>query len=310
MRSTVTIGTRGSQLAKTQTGHVADMIRKEFPDLEVNTQIITTKGDVILDKPLAEIGGKGLFTLELETALRDGSIDLAIHSLKDLPTDDPDGLVIAAMPKRVTPNDALVCAKWDSIDALPEGAKVGTSSLRRKAQLLAHRPDLVVEDLRGNVDTRCRKVLEEGLYDAAILAAAGLERIEKSDVIAQLLPTDIMLPAASQGVLGIQTRADDAELIKMLDAIHHKQTWWEATAERSLLEGLGGGCQVPIGALASLDGPKPTLRACVFSLDGQRGIRTAFAANEGDLPDPIAVGRNLANEILAGDAKEIIEGLS
>jgi len=310
MRSSITIGTRGSQLAKTQTGHVADMIRTAHPGLEVNTKIITTKGDVILDKPLAEIGGKGLFTLELETELRDGSIDLAVHSLKDLPTDDPDGLTIAAMPERVTPNDVLVCGKWAAIYELPENAIVGTSSLRRKAQLLAHRPDLDVRDLRGNVDTRCRKVLEDGEYDAAILAAAGLERIDRADAIAQVIPAEIMLPAASQGVLGIQTRADDDELIGMLAAIHHDQTWWEATAERALLEGLGGGCQVPIGALASLNETHPVLEACVYSLDGQRGLRTALKASPGDRPDPSEFGRQLADSILEGEGKEIIAELN
>ncbi len=306
MRPSITIGTRGSQLAKTQTGHVADMIRKAFPELEVNTQIITTKGDVILDKPLSEIGGKGLFTLELETALRDGSIDLAIHSLKDLPTDDPEGLVIAAMPKRATPNDALVCRKWDSIESLPHGAVVGTSSLRRKAQLLAIRPDLDIRDLRGNIDTRCKKVLEDNLYDAAILAAAGLERINKTDVIAQILPPETMLPAASQGVLGVQTRADDSELREALSVIHDQATWAEATAERTLLAGLGGGCQVPIGALAHHDGDELILNSCVCSLDGQAICRTELS---GDASDPEKLGQQSAAYLLANGAEAIVAEL-
>jgi len=307
MRDRIVIGTRGSLLARTQTGQVADMIRAAHPGLEVVIQIITTKGDVILDKPLAEIGGKGLFTLELETALRDGSIDLAIHSLKDLPTDDPDGLTTAAMPKRVTPNDALVCAKWDTLDALPQGAIVGTSSLRRKGQLLAIRPDLDVRDLRGNVDTRCRKVLQDGEYDAAILACAGLERIGRQDAIAQVLPPEIMLPAASQGVLGIQIREDDAELLEVLDAIDHPATRAEAVAERALLAGLGGGCQVPIGALAhaATDG-ELTLQGCVCSLDGRKMFRTEIF---GTCDDPTTLGQQGAEHLLSNGADEVVAEL-
>jgi hydroxymethylbilane synthase len=210
------------------------------------------------------------------------------------------------MPKRVTPNDALVCSKWDTLDSLPEGAVVGTSSLRRKAQLLAIRPDFDIRDLRGNVDTRCRKVLEEHLYDAAILAAAGLQRIDKADVIAQILSAKTMLPAASQGVLGVQTRSDDSELRDALSAIHDTATWAEATAERTLLAGLGGGCQVPIGALAHHDGDELVLDSCVCSLDGQVMYRTEMS---GYASQPEDLGQRSAEYLLANGAEAIVAEL-
>lgn len=303
MRSSLTIGSRGSKLALTQTNQVADMICAAVPGAEVEIQVITTKGDVILDKPLAEISGKGLFTEELETALRDGSIDLAVHSLKDLPTDNPDGLTIAASPPRVTPNDALVCTKYASLKDLPAGATVGTSSLRRKAQLLAINPHLDIRDIRGNIDTRMGKVTESGELDAVILACAGLERIDRADLIAEVISPDLMLPAASQGVLGIQTRADDTELIDALATIHDTNTHAEATAERTLLAGLGGGCQVPIGALAKVEGDSLTLNACVCSLDGKTFLRVTLT---GSSQEPEALGKQAADDLLGQGAVAII----
>lgn len=302
MRPKLTIGSRGSKLALTQTNQVADMIRAAIPGVEVDITIISTRGDRILDKPLAEIGGKGLFTEELEAALRDGTIDLAVHSLKDLPTDDPEGLCIAASPKRVTPNDALV-SKYDSLKALPAGATVGTSSLRRKAQLLALNPELNIVDIRGNIDTRMGKVTETAELDAVILACAGLERIDRADVITEVIAPEDMLPAASQGVLGIQTRADDTELRQALEAIHDSATYAEALAERTLLAGLGGGCQVPIGALAKVEGDTITLEACVCSLDGLTILRSTLAGT----PDSAqALGQQAAQDLLAQGADAIV----
>lgn len=284
MSETLTIGTRGSQLALTQTGHVAEMIKAASPGLEIHIEKITTKGDRILDAPLSRIGGKGLFTKEIETALLEGTIDLAIHSLKDLPTELPEGLCIGAMPPRATPNDGLVCAKWNSLDDLPDGAKVGTSSLRRKSQLLAARPGLDIVDLRGNIDTRLTRVTD-GVIDAAILACAGLERIGRADAIAQVLPPEIMLPAVGQGALAIETREGDAAVLDLLVKINDPKAQVETAAERALLMALGGGCQVPIGALARLEGDELTLKACVCSLDGKRiilreatGLRSAADA--------------------------------
>lgn len=303
MRSSLVIGSRGSKLALTQTNQVADMIRAAVPGIEVEIQIISTKGDRILDKPLAEIGGKGLFTEELETALREGTIDLAVHSLKDLPTDDPEGLVIGASPSRRTPNDALVCTKYASLKELPAGATVGTSSLRRKAQLLAMNPDLNIVDIRGNIDTRMGKVTESGELDAVILACAGLERIDRADVITEVIAPELMLPAASQGVLGIQTRADDAELLEALSSIHDADTHAEATAERTLLAGLGGGCQVPIGALAKVEGDTLTMNACVCSLDGKTILRVTVS---GSTDTSEALGKQAAQALLDQGADAII----
>lgn len=304
MRSSLTIGSRGSKLALTQTNQVADMIREAIPGVEVDIKIISTKGDRILDKPLAEIGGKGLFTEELEAELRAGTIDLAVHSLKDLPTDDPEGLTIGASPKRVTPNDALVCAKYSSLNELPSGATVGTSSLRRKAQLLAINPDLKIIDIRGNIDTRMGKVTKSGELDAVILACAGLERIDRGDVIAEVISPELMLPAASQGVLGIQTRANDTELLEALSSIHDPNTHAEATAERTLLAGLGGGCQVPIGALAKVEDGTLTMNACVCSLDGNTFLRVTVT---GSSDSAESLGKQGAQELLEQGAGAIIE---
>lgn len=307
MRKRIVIGSRGSKLALTQTNQIADLLRAALPGLDVDVEVLSTRGDRILDKPLSEIGGKGLFTEELEAALRESTIDLAVHSLKDLPTDEPAGLIVAAVPKRVTPNDALVCAKWTDLDALPDGTRVGTSSLRRKAQLLAKKPGLEIVDLRGNVDTRIGKVLETGEVDAAILACAGLERIGRADVIAQVLPSEVMLSAPGQGALGIQARADDAELLELLEKINDASAQAETTAERTMLAALGGGCQVPIGALAQTDGDALTLRGCVCSLDGGTVLRAEASGATGDAA---SVGREAADALLAAGADAIVSELA
>ncbi len=303
MRARVVIGSRGSQLALAQTHLVADMLRARQAGLEVAVQIISTKGDQSIDRPLAEIGGKGLFTAELEEALRAGTIDLAVHSLKDLPTEEPEGLCLAATPARMTPNDAFVAREAESFATLPNGARVGTSSLRRKAQLRGVRPDLEVVDLRGNVDTRLAKVFERNEVDAAILACAGLERLGRGEAIAELLHRDVMLPAPGQGALGIQARADDEDLLQLLAQVDDAAARAETTAERALLAGLGGGCQVPIGALAESADDMLSLFGCVARIDGTRILRTELA---GPAAEAAALGREAAERLLADGAQAIV----
>lgn len=294
------IGTRGSELALWQTNHIADRLRALVPGIEVEIEIISTKGDRIRDVPLAKIGGKGLFTQELEAALLDRRADLAVHSLKDVPTEFPAGLMLAAIPERENPCDALVTADGCGIDALPSRARVGTSSLRRKVQLLARRPDLQIVDLRGNVPTRLRKLHDEGL-DAIVLATAGLKRLGLDGHISQILDHTIMLPAVGQGALGIEARSDDAVVLDILAALSDPDTVAATTAERSLLAGMGGGCQVPIGALARVEEGVLVLHACVCSLDGKTVIRCRV---EGALSDAEAIGLDAAKRLRAegGDA--------
>ncbi len=286
MRDRVVIGSRGSKLALWQTNHIADLLRAAAPGLAVEIEVISTRGDRILDRPLPEIGGKGVFTEELERALRDESIDLAVHSLKDLPVQEPDGLTLGAIPKRAAALDALVARNAGSLDDLPGGAMVGTSSLRRKMQLLARRPDLTIVDLRGNVETRIAKVHDRRELDAAVLAAAGLERLGLGNVIAEVLPPGVMLPAPGQGALAVQCRVDADDLLELLAALDHGETRAEVNAERALLQGLGGGCSAPIGAYAE---PHPEdgvhLWCGVFGEPGRRSVKTAVKST--DRKDPL-----------------------
>jgi len=306
MSKKLTIGSRGSELALTQSRYVAGIIQAATPGTEVDVEVFSTRGDEILSKPLAEIGGKGLFTEELEAALLESRIDLAVHSLKDLPTEEPEGLCIAATPTRATPNDALVSTKFARLADLPPGAVVGTSSLRRKAQLIAVQPGLNIVDLRGNVGTRVKRVTE-GDLDAAILACAGLERIGLTDVIAEVLAPEVMLPAAGQGALGIQTRADDADLLEILAKLNDGATHAEVAAERALLAALGGGCQVPIGALAKVAGDSLHLRGCVCSLDGERLFRTEIS---GSITDAATLGQQAADALLREGAQAVIADIA
>ncbi|WP_296918945.1 hydroxymethylbilane synthase, partial [uncultured Megasphaera sp.] len=246
MKRKLTIGTRKSALALWQAEYIKKALEGYDPELTVTLEHIVTKGDKILDVPLARIGGKGLFTTELESRLLAGTIDLAVHSLKDLPADLPDGLCLAAVTARSHVHDAFVSNRYAALDALPQGACVGTSSLRRRAQLLARRPDLTVRDLRGNVDTRLKK-LDDGEYDAIILAEAGLTRLGLTDRITQLLPTDTMIPAVGQGALAIETRADDDDLKQALSFLCDEETTAATTAERTFLAAINGSCQVPVG---------------------------------------------------------------
>lgn len=295
------IGSRGSKLALWQAEWVK--ARLEEAGHSCTIEIIKTTGDKILDVPLAKIGGKGLFTKEIEEALLDGRIDLAVHSLKDLPTELPPGLALACIPQREDPRDAMV---GSTLADLAPGARVGTSSLRRAAQLRALRPDLKILDIRGNVDTRLRKQ-QEGQYDALVMASAGLTRLGLSQHIAEYLDPASFLPAVAQGALAIETRADKGPAWQACQALHDASAGVEATAERALLAGLGGGCQVPLGANAVLNGAELLLRAAVVSPDGQRLVRKQIA---GSADDAAALGEALAREFLQSEAREIIEALA
>jgi len=264
-----------------------------------------TTGDKILDVPLARIGGKGLFTKEIENAMLNGEIDLAVHSLKDMPTQLPSGLLLAAITERVDPGDALISPKYGVIDNLPNGAKVGTSSLRRKAQLLQYRPDLTINDLRGNVDTRLKKMETEGL-DAIILAVAGLKRLGWQDLITQILPHDICLPAVGQGALALEVRTNDLAIRTMLQFLDHQETRWAVEAERAYLAEAEGGCQIPIGVYGYIQEELLVLEAVILSVDGERQIRQAIS---GAPSEAMQLGRTLAQDMLAKGGREILKEL-
>lgn len=303
MRKEIKIGTRASLLAITQSTMIKELIEKQHPGIKVEMVRITTKGDKILDVPLAKVGGKGLFVKELEDALLDGRADLAVHSMKDVPTELPDGLHLGIVTERENPRDAFVSNKYADVLALPQGATVGTSSLRRKSQLAALRPDLVIEDLRGNVDTRLRK-LDEGQYDAIILASAGLNRLGKSDRIASLIEPAQMLPAIGQGALALELRKDDAELLDGISFLNHPATATAVTAERALLIRLEGGCQVPIGAYATTEGETVTLTGLIASIDGKEILKEQMT---GPAADAVAMGTRLAEKLLDMGGREILD---
>ena len=305
MKAVLKIGTRQSLLALWQSNHIAACLRKPYPDCEVVLKKIVTKGDRILDVPLAQIGGKGLFTKEIEEDLLSGEVDLAVHSLKDMPTVLPEGLCLTAITERANVGDAFVSNKYNSFAELPLGAVVGTSSLRRKAQLLAARPDLTIRDLRGNVDTRLRK-LDEGLYDAIILAAAGLERLGHGDRIKAVIPSSVCLPAVGQGALAIECRTNDAEVRQMLDFLNDAPTVYATNAERAFLGLLEGGCQVPIGVHADVEGDKIKIEAIIAALDGSTVLRDTV---EGPASDAVALGQALGRKMLANGGQEILAAI-
>jgi hydroxymethylbilane synthase len=278
----IVIGSRGSQLALWQANHIASLL-----NVETRIEIIKTTGDKIQDVPLSEVGGKGLFTKEIEEALLDHRIDLAVHSLKDMPSELPKGLTLAAIPEREDPRDALIGAP------LKEGARVGTSSLRRSVQLKAMHRKLSIETLRGNLDTRLRK-LDEGQYDTIILAAAGLRRLGWDDRISELIPVDVMIPAVGQGALAIETRADDGEAHKIAHTLEHEASRIAITAERAFLAVFGGGCQVPIGAHATINAQQIHLRAFVSEPDGSNAKRDELTGT-----DPTSLGKKLAERLLS-----------
>ena len=303
----IRLGTRGSALARWQTDHVAALLQAAHPGLSVEVEVITTQGDRVLDKPLPNIGGKGVFTAELEAALRSGQIDYAVHSLKDLPTESPNGLTIGAIPLRADPADVLVSRESFSLKNLPMGAAVGTSSRRRAAQLLHLRPDLRLLDIRGNVDTRIRKALDgAGDYDAILLAYAGLERLGKLDAVTERLSFEEMMPAPGQGALAIQCR-DEAESVNLLATIQHEATTACVNAERAFLAGLGGGCSLPIAAYAEIKEDGLLLRGRVNSPDGRQQIDVR---GEGSISAALEIGDQLAQDALDKGAAALLESLA
>jgi hydroxymethylbilane synthase len=303
VKSNIVIGTRASKLALWQAEYVASLIREIAPGAHVELKRIVTTGDKILDVPLAKIGGKGLFTKELENAMLAGEIDLAVHSLKDVPTELPDGLFLSAILERSDPFDAFVSNRFEDFSSLPEGACVGTSSLRRRAQLLRRRPDLRIEDLRGNIDTRLRK-LDEGQYDAIVLAAAGLKRLGWGDRIAGTFDAKTCLPAVGQGVLAIESREGDEQISLLMQKLDHLPTRWTVTAERSFLAAVQGGCQVPVAVYGSLAEERLQLRALILSLDGKRFVDDCIS---GRPEEALEIGREMASRLMAAGGNEILQ---
>jgi hydroxymethylbilane synthase len=302
------IGSRGSQLALWQANHISALLRAREHEIEI--EIIHTTGDKITDVPLAMVGtkgglGKGIFTKEIEEALAAGRVDLAVHSLKDLPTELPPGFEIAAITERQDPRDAFCSWHYSKIEDLPRNGRVGTSSLRRQAQLKAIRPDLDIHPLRGNVDTRLRK-LEQGEYDAIILASAGLNRLGKTELIKQIIPVDIMCPAAGQGALGIEIREGDSAARHHLEFLNDTAARAATTCERALLNSLGGGCQVPIGAFAEVRDGKLHLEAIVADPDGSKLLRES---RDGSLNNPKQLGNAVGETLLSRGGDKILDAV-
>ncbi|WP_429015869.1 hydroxymethylbilane synthase [Aeromonas hydrophila] len=299
---TLKIATRKSPLALWQANFVKDRLEALYPELQVELVPMSTQGDKILDTPLAKVGGKGLFVKELETAMLEGRADIAVHSMKDVPVEFPEGLGLHTICEREDPRDAFVSNRFGQIDELPQGAVVGTSSLRRQCQLRAARPDLVIRDLRGNVNTRLAK-LDAGEYDAIILAAAGLKRLEMAHRITAFIEPEQSLPANGQGAVGIECRLDDHELHALLAPLEHPETRIRVLTERAMNRALQGGCQVPIGAYALVQGEEVWLRGLVGCPDGSRVIRDEI---RGPLADGEALGHTLAQRLLADGADVIL----
>lgn len=303
--SILRIATRKSKLALWQAEFVKAELEARNPDLTVELVTFTTQGDKILDTPLAKIGGKGLFVKELEVAMLDGRADIAVHSMKDVPMEFPEGLGLEVICEREDPRDAFVSNNFDSFEALPQGAHVGTSSLRRQCQILAARPDLKISSLRGNVQTRLGK-LDAGDYDAIILASAGLKRLELEERITEAIDDIVSLPAGGQGAVGIECRVDDERVKALLAPLNHDETAARVIAERSLNKRLQGGCQVPIACYATLNGDELHLRGLVGSDDGSHMIRTEVTGNKADAEQ---LGIQAAEDLLAKGAGEILESV-
>jgi len=304
---TLYLASRGSQLALWQAEYVSARIRAARPDIRVEIRIVRTTGDRITDVPLSQVGDRALFTKEVDQVVLDGQAHAAVHSLKDLPTQTPDGLALGAITVREDPRDAYVPApgRPARLARLPKGARVGTSSLRRRALLLHARPDLAVDDLRGNLDTRLAR-LEAGDYDAVILAAAGIRRLGREEVVGQWLEPPQWLPAAGQGALAIAIRADDEVTRQIVAALDHSDTRAATTAERAFLAELQGGCQVPIGTLATVEGESLRVSGVVADLEGHTVVR---GETQGDLRDAAALGQRLADELLRRGAREILDAI-
>ncbi|MDH4226749.1 MAG: hydroxymethylbilane synthase [Deltaproteobacteria bacterium] len=305
LKKKIVIGTRGSMLALWQANWVKSEIEKRNPGLTVELNKIKTTGDKITDVPLAKVGGKGLFVKEIEEALLDGSADLAVHSMKDVPTFFPDGLQLHAITEREDPRDALIAREGNTLKDLKQGANVGTSSLRRQAQLLKVRPDIKISQLRGNLDTRFRK-LEEGVYDAIILAGAGIRRLGWGSKITEYIDPLLMLPAIGQGALGIETRTNDAYINELTSFFNHRDTSVAVRGERALLKRLEGGCQVPIAAHATVNKDEVSITGLVASVDGKTIIKDSI---KGAANDTEALGIELAEKLLKAGAKKILDEL-
>ena len=306
MTPTVTIGTRGSKLALWQAEWVRSALLARFPGMPIELAVIKTQGDKILDVPLAKVGGKGLFVKEIEEALLDGRVDLAVHSMKDMPADIPEGLAIGAVPERETPADVLISRDGQRLAELPPGSVIGTSSLRRAAQLRHARPDLQIAPLRGNLDTRLRKLETEGLA-AVVLAAAGVRRLGLEGRITEHLDPDLMLPAVGQGALCIEIRASDPRIADLVAGLDHPDTHATVAGERSFLHRLGGSCQVPIAGYGRVDGPRFALTGLVAEVDGSALIRHRL---NGAARDAAALGVELAEVLLARGADIILKKLA
>ncbi|WP_027414862.1 hydroxymethylbilane synthase [Aneurinibacillus terranovensis] len=296
----IIVGSRQSALALTQTNWVIEQLKSYGLPYTFEIKKIVTKGDQILDVTLSKVGGKGLFVKEIEQAMLDGDIDLAVHSMKDMPARLPDGLVIGCVPKRVDVRDVLISLDGKKLDELPQGSVIGTSSLRRAAQIKARRPDLTIKSIRGNIDTRIRKLKEEG-FSAIILAAAGLERMEWKGEVTEYLPVEVSLPAVGQGALGIECRADDREVLDLLTRLHDQDTAFAIRAERAFLTALEGGCQVPLAAHANVQGSEVALTGLVAEPDGQVILKEKLSGS-----NPEEVGRELAGQLKQQGADGIL----
>lgn len=297
------IATRGSALALWQANHIKDRLQAEHPGLAVELLKIKTKGDKILDVPLAKVGGKGLFVKEIEEALLDGRAHLAVHSMKDVPTELPEGLEVGIIPQREVSTDSLLSVEYDGLKGLPHGAVVGTSSLRRQSQLATLRPDLKIQSLRGNLDTRVKKLLN-GEFDAIVVATAGLNRLEITAPKHEILGPPTFLPAVAQGALGIEYDRNNTEVAAMLQFLDHAPTKQQVLAERGFLTGLDGGCQVPIAAWSRLEGDTVHLTGFVADVDGSRPIRLE---EEGPVSEAWEVGMRLADKVLEAGGKAILD---
>ncbi|MFQ6093898.1 MAG: hydroxymethylbilane synthase [bacterium] len=299
----IKIGTRASRLALWQTHWVRERLSRRRPHTKFDVVTIKTKGDRILNAPLSKIGDKGLFTKEIEEALLAGEIDLAVHSLKDVPTQLPEGLTLGAVTERASPADALIAAGDQTLDTLPQGAKIATSSLRRKAQLLNYRPDFEIVQMRGNVETRLRK-FEGSDLDGLVGAYAGLQRLGLSERISQIIPLYLMLPAVGQGALALEIREEDSEVAKLVTSLSHEGSFLSITAERSFLRALEGGCQIPIGAFGRIESGALSLDGLIANLDGTRTVRDRVA---GKLAEAEELGVTLALKLIEQGGKDILD---
>lgn len=307
MKQFLRIGTRGSKLALWQANHISNLLSASNPELEIDIDVIKTTGDAVLDSPLSELGGKGVFVKEIEEALIDKTIDIAVHSMKDVPTVLPEGLTISAVAKRHDPRDAFISNAGLTLGQLPEGSKVGTGSLRRGSQILHYFPKLKIVSIRGNVDTRIRKLKEGKDYDAIVLAVAGLERMGLGEEITEIISQDIMLPAPGQGIVAIESRKDDEHTRNLLRKINHIETEIAATSERAFLYRLGGDCNVPVGCHARVNDNSIHLSGIISSPDGKVVVKEDTI---GPIEGAKKLGRQLADKILQQGGDKILENLT